>query len=829
MTALQCYLIPLVLIAVALDLYFVRHKHGVQFFNFKKKSWFSPQAPQKTIEAARTSEQAIGAVMAPSGSAAVKSASKSIFRVFELSTWLFIAAVTVYLATRLIGLDRFPIYFFTDEAIQPLSMSDLINNGYRSPNDELFPTYFRNGEYYNIGLSVYLQWLPVLLFGKSAVATRAMSVLVTLIAAISVGIVLRDVFKVKYWWTGTLFLSITPSWFLHSRTAFETAEFVAFYAGALCAYLLYRYKSTRYLYLSVFLGALAFYTYGAAQMIVPLTAAGLLISDWRFHWENRRSVLIGLGLVMLLALPYLRFRMSDPDAPLAHLHTMFSYLTEDIPVSAKIARYAYEYWVGLSPWYWYIPNVRDLPRHLMKDYGNIMIATLPFTLLGLSQTLRNLRSPAHRAILIAILISPTAAALVQASITRALGFVVLVAILTALGLEQVLQWLEDPRKRLAELRAGRGITWKRGVAAAVILTLGILCAWYSPEFMNRLAILALAILVAVPVSGLPEHLAQLLSRDDGSQKTGSRALPQTLLAVTVFIALAGVNVRMLNDSLTNGPLWFRDYGLGGMQYGAFQMFDLLNRYVKEHPGTKIIFSPDWANGADVVARFFLEDPSIIQIGSVRGHVLQKLPLDENTLFVMTPDEYNFITTIDKFSEIKVVDTIPYPDGRPGFYFINLTYVENIDEIFAAEKAARQVLQEGTFVIDGQEVQVRYSLLDTDSQEQAMALLFDQDPYTLAKSFEANPFVMELTFPQPRTLNGFSIIIGAASVQIKFSCYSEENAEPTVYTFEGQGSVNDMELSFDLPNPTETQKLRVEVLDTLAPDESKVHIWELTLR
>src|SRR5215208_1911629 len=168
---------------------------------------------------------------------------KSRIKAYDLATWLFFLAVAIYLVTRLVGLTKFPIYFFTDEAIQSQSMLDLIKNGYRDLADTWFPTYFRNGEYYNLSLSVYLQWLPALLFGKSAVATRATSVFVTLLAAISTGLILRDVFKLKYWWAGTLFLSITPAWFLHSRTAFETAEFVALYAGTLYAYLLYRYRS----------------------------------------------------------------------------------------------------------------------------------------------------------------------------------------------------------------------------------------------------------------------------------------------------------------------------------------------------------------------------------------------------------------------------------------------------------------------------------------------------------------------------------------------------------------------------------------------------------
>ena len=288
---------------------------------------------------------------------------------------------------------------------------------------------------------------------------------------------------------------------------------------------------------------------------------------------------------------------------------------------------------------------------------------------------------------------------------------------------------------------------------------------------------------------------------------------------------------MLNDALKNGPLWFRDYGMGGMQYGAFQIFDIIEQYIKEHPDSKIIFSPDWANGADVLARFFLGNPTPIQIqiGSVRGHITQKLPLDDNTLFIMTPEEYDIVMESTKLKDVRVETIIPYPDGNPGFYFVRLRYVANIDEIFAAEKAVRQVLQESTVTIDGQEVKLRYPYLDSNLQAEAMALVFDNDPYTVAKTFENNPFAMEMTFPAPRTLTGFSIIIGSAKVKITLKCYPLPATDPIVYTFEGQGTRNQPELSFDLPMPTQVQVLHVEMLDLLSSDQAKVHIWELKLR
>jgi len=756
-------------------------------------------------------------------------AVKGCLKTYDLAMWLFIIAVVVYLVTHLIGLTKFPIYFFTDEAIQSQSMMDLIKNEYRDPAGMWFPTYFRNGDYYNIGLSVYLQWLPVVLFGKSAVATRATSVLVTLIAAVSVGMMLRDVFRLKYWWMGTLFLSITPAWFLHSRTAFETAEFVAFYAGTLCAYLYYRHQSPRYLYLTIFLGTLAFYTYSPAQVIMPLTALGLLISDWRYHWENRRTLLKGLALTAVMVFPYIRSTINISSVPFSQLRILYSYWFEELPLSEKIGRYVSEFGIGLSPWYWYIPNDRDLSRHLMKGYGNIMITTLPFALLGMAHILRNLRLSAYRTTLIALMISPAAAALVQISITRTLLFVVPAAVVTAIGLEEVLRWVEDPRKRLVELGEGQNPTRIRIVAALIILVIGILVASTFKESLNRLALQALVITLALQISGVLVLLAHWLTRRDALGKPKLWYLSPSIIALSAFLILAGANVYMLNDALRNGPLWFRDYGQGGMQYGAFQIFDIIEQYTKVHPETKIIFSPTWTNGGDVLARFFIDDFSSIQIGSVRGHIIQKLPLDHNSLFIMTPQEYDIARASPRLTDIKVETIVPYPDGTPGFYFVHLRYADNVDKVFAAEKAARQALRESTLTIDRQEVEVRHSYLDGDFQDKSIAQVFDNDPLTLAKTFESNPFIIEMTFPKPRALNGFSIIIGAAKLQITLKCYSKTGTQPIVYKFEMQGTRSQPELSFDLPVPTRVQILQVEVLDPQPHDQTKVHIWELKLR
>lgn len=736
----------------------------------------------------------------------------------SLAKWLFIGAIVLYLATRLIGLNIYPIYFFTDEAFQTQAMDELIQMHYRDVNGAFLPAYFGNG----MGFTVYLQWLPLLLFGKSAVLTRAVSTVVTVIAALAVGVILRDIARAKYWWAGIIFLSFTPSWFLHSRTAFETGVFVAFYAAAFCCYLLYRYRSPHYFYWTALFGALAFYSYNPAQLMVPVTAALLLVSDWRYHWEQRNTVWRGGVLLAFLAFPYIRYRIGHPNSPGDLLHLLGSYLVSDMPLVEKARLYISEYFFGLSAFYWFIPNDRDQIRHIMKDYGHIMLATLPFFIVGLAHILRNLRDSANRALLLIMLVSPIGGAMVQIGITRSLVFVIPAAILTTLGMELVLRWIENPAEALQESEPASPPTVSR-----IAFFLGILlaCLFFISAFqksIDRLFVVTLVALLGAHGLGLFSYLKRWTQ---GWLPTWR--LPSTVIALFVFVTLAGVNIHVLTDSLTNGPFWWKDYG--ETQYGAFQIYDIIEEYHQEHPQDRIIFTSSWANGADILNRFFIGNQAWLDGGSIEGYIQRKFPVDENTVFIMVPLEYSIATGSEKLTDVRLEETVAYPDGSPAFYFARLRYVDNIDEIFAAERAVRAVLQEGTVNINGQEVGIRFSYLDAVSQSDTIRLIFDDDEYTYIKTLEDNPFIIELTYPLPVTVNGFSLIIGSANIRVTLTASGAPGAEPVTYTFEGKGSENEPELSFDLPQPVNAQVLHIEVLDPFSPPPAQIHIWELTLR
>ncbi|UCD99626.1 MAG: hypothetical protein JSV42_02540, partial [Chloroflexota bacterium] len=503
-------------------------------------------------------------------------------------------------------------------------------------------------------------------------------------------------------------------------------------------------RSPGNLYLSILFGGLAFYTYSPGQLVIGLSGVLLLLSDLRYHWENRKTVIIGLGLGIILALPYLRFRIAHPASPLEHLRILDSYWLNTLPLEKKLVQFGSEYIYGLSPGYWFLPNERDLPRHLMKGYGHILRYIFPFAVLGLILAVRNIKSSAYRTTLIALIAAPAGAALVQIGITRSLVLVIPATILIALGIKKTLTWLEN------------------------------------------------------------------------------RRIPHKALSISLFAVLSLTNFFMLRDVLQNAPTWYQDYGLGGMQYGAGQLFPYIRDYLDEKPESKVILTPGWANGTDIVARFFLGDPLPIQMGSIDGYLYYRQPLDENSLFVMTPDEHQVAVESGKFKDIQIEESLHYPNGEPGFYFVRMVYVDEIDSILAAEKKERLILRSAEVMIDGEAVQVRHSLLDIGEAQH----MFDGDPHTLARTFEANPAIVEISYPSPRSISGVSVIIGSTEAEIRAQLYATLNADPIEYIGTFKGTVEQPEVAFDFSHQTTIQFLRLEVRDLHQGEPANVHIWEI---
>lgn len=672
----------------------------------------------------------------------------------RLAPWekrLLLGVLALYLATRFIGLTRFPIYFFCDEAVQANKAADLVAGGLKLYGTFL-PPYFRNDQRWNLSLSVYLQVIPVVLFGKSVLVTRATSVIFSTLGVIAIALMLRRSFCVRTWWLSVLLLAGTPVWFLHTRTAFEVVLMVSFYACFLAAYLAYRMGSPKYLPLAVVFGAATFYSYANGQGVMLVTGTLLLLLDFRYHVRTIRSsprgAALSLALLVLVAVPYVRFRLLNPAAVEAELRTLNSYWLTDLPLTTKLSTFLKLYGQALNPDYWFRWHETDAIRHVIKGTGFVPWFFAPFAAVGFGLALwRSRVSPPHRTMFVAIAASPFSASLVGLHILRILALVVPIIVLTSLGLDALIERL--PRR-----------------------------------------------------------------------------IPRAPLELTLALLLAVQSATLLVSSLRNGPTWFNDYGLYGMQWGAEPLFTGIREELERNPSSTFRVSSSWANNPNEFVPFFI--PEKLE-GRVRFYGLgeaaeRREDLGNGVTYVLPPDEFEAARRSGKF-EISVLRTLTFPDDQPRFYFCRVRYVEGIDGIFAREAAARHTLVSTTASLDGERVVVRHSLLDLGTIQGVLGA----SPGSVARSKEANPFIIEVDFPEPRLIHSVAMEVGAPNVTVTVRVASGA-AQPVTVSRTFRDRPPNLPVEVPLPPGGEAATtIRIEILNDFENEPAHVQVSGIRLR
>lgn len=597
----------------------------------------------------------------------------------NLTLTLFFIGVGVYLVTRLWDSAAFPIFFFCDEAFFQVHAEALLNHHLRNSAGELFPMFYEKApDRWVPQFPLYIYLLPTWLFGKSVEVTRGVAAVVSLLAPLSCCYVCRAILKIRSWWLPVLILAIMPVWIIHSRTAFDNAFAMSFYACFLAAYWTYRCGHKRALYVTVLCGALAGYSHFSGTIAVLTSALLFLVFDLSFHLRQWRKVVLAAFLLCLLSLPAYRLMIQSPSVLGLQLRVIdSSWMGQKKSLGEKIEEGVARYRAVVNPKYWFtVEGAKgELERHQWKDSPWIQQGMFPLFLIGVLLCLRRIRAAPYKLILCSLAASLSPTLLVGVGIMRVFYYIVPATMLITIGADWFVELL---RKRVGY----------------VVLSSG-LCFLFS------------------------------------------------------FFSL-----RMLTSALVEGPRWFNNYGLYGMQYGADAFFGAIREVLAENAQARVLFSCVWANGIEQFPPFFLDSAQLMRVvgGSATDLLQKKQVLNSNMIFALTADEVSRVRSSGKFSEVNVFKTIPYPDGQPGFEFFTAKYVDNIDEIFRQDAVARQELLKTTVDIGGEMVEVKHSRLDIGRIEN----VFDGDPNSLARGMEANPFVFELTFPKAHTFSGMKL-------------------------------------------------------------------------
>jgi hypothetical protein len=298
----------------------------------------------------------------------------------------------------------------------------------------------------------------------------------------------------------------------------------------------------------------------------------------------------------------------------------------------------------------------------------------------------------------------------------------------------------------------------------------------------------------------------------------------------VFITLALTSGFMLRDAIVNGPLWFKDYGLYGMQYGAKQVFqDTVARELKNNPNIKFIISPSWANGTDQFASFFVPPDLLkrVQFGTPNDLYNNPTWLTPGSIFIITTDEFSNFSKDARFKNLQVQETIPFPDGKPGFYLVTLKFADNIDEIMAAEHEARRKPVEGHVMINGQTTRILHSPIGGGNIQDS----FDDNPDTLTRVVEANPYVFELNPSTPIVTHSITIQTGSLSdFTVTISLYAPGSSVPEIYTQTFQDLPPDPLVIVEFDNgPASSERIYIEIKDNTSGETSQIHVRTIAFK
>lgn len=765
----------------------------------------------------------------------VKSSVKS------LNVALFLGAIAAYAIIISFGIDKWPIYFFTDEAIHMNMIADFLRNGLQNYSGEFLPTFFIKEGWVN-GTSVYLQLLPYLIFGKSLIVTRLVSAFVTLLGATAIALLLKKVLNVKYYWVGLFLILTTPAFFLHARTAFEYAEVASFYCMFLYFYGRYRKGDMRSFYLAIVAAALCFYTHGLGQILTGSTGAMLFIIDFRYHIhrDRRKTILLGLVLAIILLLPFVRYYLGHPTEIADQVKRRNSYWSNSsLTTPEKMLEFLNHYFYGLNPMYWYLPNDIDFDRHIMVGPGiaNGLMIMFPFMVIGFCQIFKTIRSVAQRlGIMVLIVIGPllTSTFLHTFSFDREWRKDL---IFPQIGPGTVVPWDSSVFPPLGLMM---NILWPALVLTLIGLVLAFSKIRKPGHKLALVALLACPIPASVAAIGMPRMLWMtvplailtgigLSAAVQWLEKRVKFVQPR-FSAVGLFAVLVIVSLGLLRTALVDGPIWFQDYGLYGMQFGAKEVFqDRVLPVLLKDPNVNFVISPSWANGTEQFTDFFI--PRDLQPRIRLGQpvdLMNDLNAFGYTQFVATAPEFNNLLQDPKFnSGIQIIDPIiNYPNGQPGFYVITVKPADNIGEILNEQHIANRTPIEDTMDFNGQIIRVRHSPLGSGTLQD----IFDNDPDTLSRVEEANPYYIDLYPTTP--LDTHSVVIKTGSLHnytITIRLYPVDGGQPVEYvqTYADEPGKEippdpEVTIPFD-KGPEKASRIEIEIKDNLSGETSSIHL------
>lgn len=307
---------------------------------------------------------------------------------------ILILVCSLFLITRIYKISEIPASVYWDEASIAYNAYSVLETA-KDEWGETLPLHFRAFGEFKLPVYIYSVVIVESVFGLSTLAVRLPAVVYGLFSIIGLYLLVIELTKKKTIALLSSFLfSITPWFFIFSRTGYEATAGIAFFVWAI--YFLFRStKQEKYLVVSTLLFILSAYSYNSFRILTPI----VLVFGFLYHLFKKQFVVIILSALLLITSVLPLYKLYKQDSGLSRLQAVGS--------SAVLTNY----FKNFSPSYLFISGDSN-PRSQIPSQSQLYVLDALFLVLGAIYIIKS-KNPYLYLIFALLLIAPIPAAITK--------------------------------------------------------------------------------------------------------------------------------------------------------------------------------------------------------------------------------------------------------------------------------------------------------------------------------------------------------------------------------------------------------------------------------